>query len=55
MASVIDDKQVVWSVVLGSEAADSTVELQLCFALDIQFDDFGVVVEAVTKQGFEFY
>lgn len=55
MASVIDNKQVVWSVVLGSEVADSTVELQLCFALYIQFDYFGVVVEAVTEQGLEFY
>ena len=50
MTRVVDNEQIVRSVEFISKCADSTVELQLCFALDVQLSDLGVVVEAVAKQ-----
>jgi hypothetical protein len=52
--SVIYDEQAVGPVVFVDELADMVIELVLRLLSDVQFDDFGLVVEAFTEEGVEF-
>jgi hypothetical protein len=53
VSRVVDNEQILGSIVVANEAADVVIELELGFCADMQGDDVGVVVEAVLEEGLE--
>jgi hypothetical protein len=54
VSRVVNNEQILRSVVIAKEAADVGIELELRFGADMQLDDVGVVVKAVMEKGLEF-
>lgn len=53
MPSVVDNKQIVRAVVVADEVAHVAVQLVLRLSANIDLDGLGVVMEAVSEEGFE--
>jgi hypothetical protein len=54
MACVVDDEQVMGTVMFEEEVANMIVELELWLLAHIELDCVGLIVEAVTKEFSEF-
>jgi hypothetical protein len=54
VACIVDDEQTVRAVVIANEIGDMAIQLMLRLNADVEFDDFGLVVEAFAEEFFEF-
>lgn len=55
MPSVINYQQTVGPVVFLNECAEMAVYLVLRLAGDIELNDFGMIMEAITEQSLKFF